>query len=584
MTQVGGTPSIIGDEQSAAARPQRGTRTVSADRVLLSLSRSHGAGEVTAAGVKQMENPVHWRASDPDVMWASTNVAEAIAGVSTPLNWSLLGEPMEQAALAAFHALGAISRRELVLSNRAEDRFLLCFFGRTAINVDRMRALADGLPGTDGAAVEEQLFGSTRDKAPSPSQPWRVPIVIGKGLRVALTIRGATLHAQAETTQWWRAVSARSGQLEGTDPERLFREAQVQFTRTFTHHIVVSVLASGLYDKVGQLADSVRPGLGSSLFTGCSGMEETRMLSALWDVSRGKGDLTSFAATYGYYGANAGQISRPVWRSSRAHLQSLVDSYAAMDDQREPRALERRAEPVRAAAERELFAALSVAKRGPIRALLRIARATMGLREVGKASYLQCIDVARIAAHARGSQLAASGALTEPADVFFLTTEEAWGPGEIDLLELVKERRRTHQEYLGYRLPENWIGEPQPLLADTADAGSAGVTLRGIGVGTRAVTGTARVVTSPEEDTLLDGEILVCESSDPSWTALFLVAGAVVVELGSALSHAAIVARELDIPCVINAPGATRAIRTGDQVTVDPTSGEVCTVASEGIS
>jgi pyruvate,water dikinase len=70
------------------------------------------------------------------------------------------------------------------------------------------------------------------------------------------------------------------------------------------------------------------------------------------------------------------------------------------------------------------------------------------------------------------------------------------------------------------------------------------------------------------------GEVLVCAITDPSWTPLFLVAAAVVCDTGAALSHAAIVARELGIPAVMSVPGIT-SISDGSWLNVDGNTGIV---------
>lgn len=62
---------------------------------------------------------------------------------------------------------------------------------------------------------------------------------------------------------------------------------------------------------------------------------------------------------------------------------------------------------------------------------------------------------------------------------------------------------------------------------------------------------------------------------DPGWTPLFLTASAVVLEMGSLLSHGAVVAREYGLPAVVNIDGATRKLRTGQEITVDGTRGVV---------
>ena len=69
--------------------------------------------------------------------------------------------------------------------------------------------------------------------------------------------------------------------------------------------------------------------------------------------------------------------------------------------------------------------------------------------------------------------------------------------------------------------------------------------------------------------------MIVAAATDASWGPLFLAAGAVVVEIGSPISHAAIIARELGIPAAVSVADATRRIRDGDIITVDGNTGTV---------
>ena len=71
------------------------------------------------------------------------------------------------------------------------------------------------------------------------------------------------------------------------------------------------------------------------------------------------------------------------------------------------------------------------------------------------------------------------------------------------------------------------------------------------------------------------GDVLVAPITDPSWTPLFLAAEAVVVDVGATMSHAVIVSRELGIPCVVSAVGATQRITDGALVEVDGSAGTV---------
>jgi pyruvate,water dikinase len=90
------------------------------------------------------------------------------------------------------------------------------------------------------------------------------------------------------------------------------------------------------------------------------------------------------------------------------------------------------------------------------------------------------------------------------------------------------------------------------------------------------VAGPVRLVHSVDDfETVRPGDVIVCRTTDPSWTALLGVAAAVVTETGGILSHAAIVAREFGIPAVVAAQGAMEALANHQIISVDGTNGHV---------
>ena len=99
---------------------------------------------------------------------------------------------------------------------------------------------------------------------------------------------------------------------------------------------------------------------------------------------------------------------------------------------------------------------------------------------------------------------------------------------------------------------------------------------QGLGASAGTASGLARIVSGIEQFDLVEGgDILVARATNPAWTILFSRIAAIVVENGSRLSHAAIVAREFGLPAVVGLPGITSALRSGDYVLVDGTNGEV---------
>jgi pyruvate,water dikinase len=88
-------------------------------------------------------------------------------------------------------------------------------------------------------------------------------------------------------------------------------------------------------------------------------------------------------------------------------------------------------------------------------------------------------------------------------------------------------------------------------------------------------TGIARIVKSPKEAGNLGANyVLVCTSTDPGWTPLFVHARGVIVERGGMLSHGAIVARDFGIPAVV-LKNATRLIPDGAEIRIDGNRGRV---------
>jgi len=99
--------------------------------------------------------------------------------------------------------------------------------------------------------------------------------------------------------------------------------------------------------------------------------------------------------------------------------------------------------------------------------------------------------------------------------------------------------------------------------------------VKGASVGSKVATGRAHVILKPSEiEDFRAGEILVTVMTDPDWEPIMKIASAIVTDKGGRTSHAAIVSRELGIPCIVGSEEATKKIKTGDMITVDTTGAE----------
>lgn len=175
--------------------------------------------------------------------------------------------------------------------------------------------------------------------------------------------------------------------------------------------------------------------------------------------------------------------------------------------------------------------------------------------------------------------------IAEPDDAFFLTHDEVLFELEGGGLATVDiPGRRAKREEQARLVAPLLVGRVNPMLKKMWDAfprligavPSDTALVSGAPASPGRATGQVRVIHGPQEfDALQPGEILVAPLTAPAWTPLFSRAAAVVTDVGSAASHASIIAREYGIPAVVGCGDATARLRSGMRVTVDGTSGNV---------
>ena len=291
--------------------------------------------------------------------------------------------------------------------------------------------------------------------------------------------------------------------------------------------------------------------------------------------------LTDFLARYGHRAVAEVDIGMPRWADDPRHILGVLANYLRLEDE----ALAPDRLFARGAAEADAMIATLVARvrrRGRGRAslvgfALARARALAGTRELPKFYLIVAFAAVRRQLAIVGAELAASRRLDAVDDVFFVDLREARaGLAGRDLRELVAERRARYDLELRRR------HVPRVLLSDGTEPEAEGDTgaatdgaLTGAPASAGTVTAPARVILDPVGAHLEPGEILVAPSTDPGWTPLFLTAGGLVMEMGGANSHGAVVAREYGIPAVVGVARATSRIVTGQRITIDGGRGTI---------
>ncbi|MGW3343351.1 PEP/pyruvate-binding domain-containing protein [Nonomuraea rubra] len=289
-------------------------------------------------------------------------------------------------------------------------------------------------------------------------------------------------------------------------------------------------------------------------------------------------EITAFLDEYGHRGIAEIDLGVPRWSEEPGHILGVLANYLRLDQGLAPS--EQFADGVRQARATIAHVAARARLRGRWRAAvvrfgLGRTRRYAGLRELPKFYLVKTLAAVRRSLLVVGEHLVGLGVLDAAGDVFFLDLREtraALAGG--DLRELVAGRRATYERERRRRhVPRVLLSdgtEPEALQEPPADGA-----LTGTAASPGTVTGVARVVLDPIGAHLEPGEILVCPSTDPGWTPLFLTAGGLVMEMGGAMSHGAVVAREYGIPAVVGVPGATQRITSGQEITVNGAAGTV---------
>jgi len=293
----------------------------------------------------------------------------------------------------------------------------------------------------------------------------------------------------------------------------------------------------------------------------------------LYEVAHGRASMADFITSYGHRAVGEMELSSPRWREDTAYLDRLMALHQREGEQA-PMAMHDANRQRRRDAEQRLPALLAehgAASLEPdLRRDLTDAQRLLPYRENGKHYLMMGYELLRTLCLELGRRWAIGN------DIFYLEPEE-WPRFETEreqLLATVAQRRTRREAMRRLELAEvidshhlEQLG--QPKVYDAAQE------LEGEAVSAGIFTGPVRIVRDPGETRDLGrGYVLVCPSTDPAWTVLFMDAGAVVMERGGVLSHGAIVARDFGIPALV-CPDVTHRLDEGARIRVDGNTGRI---------
>lgn len=294
----------------------------------------------------------------------------------------------------------------------------------------------------------------------------------------------------------------------------------------------------------------------------------------------------SFVYEFGSRGPNEWEMSCPTWETDPDIALAAIDRMRLAPAEAEP--ARRRAELAaqRESLTQEISAALEADPDTQTQFNLALGAAAVYLpgRELTKTNCVRYVNECRIATRELGRRLVERGQFAEATDFGMLRLSELHemldDPTGWD--EVIAERQAIWEDANSRQEPFVIVGDPPPMSewpmrgATELPQLAAGEVLAGLPGCPGIARGRARVVLDSSDPTALSpGDVLVAPLTDPSWTPLFVSASAVVVDVGAALSHSVIVSRELGLPCVISATGATGRIPDGALIEVNGDTGTV---------
>lgn len=554
-----------------------------------------------------------------ETTYTTAGIAETMPGVLSPLGWSINSWLLENGFRNLFDLLGGGAD---VLTH--EHALIGRFRGRAALNLDAMSDAAASIPGGSPEELQRQYFGQAvpREDGETPqAAPLSRSAGAAQGVRVLRARRSAVEESEVVIQAVDNLMEDEPGLVRMSDGElfaywnRLMHLGQ----RVAAAEVAVAAMASAAYRSVEVFLErhmtAPEAATSARALTSIEGAERrSRIALALDDVTdriRNDDELRSMAVedwettrdameatvpgrrvVLDFMGAlrragSTGIFAGPTWDEvpNLAWL-TIFTELESPAEQSGP--AERRGDALDALEDkltstskwkwtRFVTGQLMDVRRRFLRREAADAAELLHRRELTKAALLIIGGVVRHANIEMGVRLHDRGLLESPEDVEMLSIGElrALVGGEAPTHEVIAQRRRRNLEAAQAEpLPLVWTGQPP----ETPAAEITGEHVEGWSASPGRYEGRARIVDSPATSELRRGEVLIATTTDASWAPLFMAAGAVVVEQGGPLSHAAIVARELGMPAVANVPGLIARLRQeGDApvVTVDGTEGVV---------
>jgi pyruvate,water dikinase len=295
--------------------------------------------------------------------------------------------------------------------------------------------------------------------------------------------------------------------------------------------------------------------------------------SELYEVGKNARPLEKWIADHGHRAAGEFDLAARRWRETPDDAMEMARRLAAGDGPLQRHRAHGEEVNRRIDALRQRLAARD---RAEFNRRIDLVRRYVAFREDGKDFLMLGYDLLRDMALEAGRRLEVGE------DIFYLTREDVFDSIRVGFAphHLIEQRKKTWRAEARLTLPRVIDEKAIDTLGEPPEITTAGG-YQAFPVSSGQAAGPARIRKSPTEaGEMGSGYILVCPSTDPSWTPLFVNAAGLVLECGGTLSHGAVVAREMGLPAVV-LPEATRLFAEGEEIRVDGQRGLVSRSADD---
>ncbi|QLL09809.1 NAD-dependent epimerase/dehydratase family protein [Mycobacterium vicinigordonae] len=513
-------------------------------------------------------------------VFTAANTSEAFPGPMTPLSLELAIEALRAAGAQAAEVL----RIGGELGRALREEPVGAFGHGIYANLSIVYAMGTVMPGGGASAWQDMLFGTSGGaEVPTFEAPGamdmlkRLPLAALQLSGFGREIRDIQSHARRSAHDGVFYAQLSDAQLHARLRRIRDEVANAWAASAQASSFVVPLM--GLIEKQGGkgFATRIRGGTDGLVSAG---------------VTRGTYALAAMAKTDPLIGQtlqdNSAAVALVILRRERPKFVAKLDEVVAEYGHRGPRETELSNAVFADAPERllDVVAKLLVAQRRVtetppefglrLKVLASLGARFQRLRETARDATIRQTHQYRLVAREIGTRLAARGVIDSPNDVFYLVRDELKNP-PVDVKAVIARRRAERERLEIQRPPLHFAGEWAPDVAEQHEL-MPGESLQGSAVSAGLAKGPVRVLTVDSMDDLEPGEVLVTAFTDTGWTPFFAYAAAVIVDTGGEMSHAAVVAREFGIPCVVGTLTGSKVLKTGHVVEVDGASGVVTRV------